>query len=173
MRGYRLILFMLTLLASVGMKGQYNPTNPPEPGVNHTLTLQAIPAEGGSFNIGSKSSHSPGTKVSLRAYNKSNFRFVAWEENGYVVSTSASFAYTMPARDAKLVARYVYDPQSPAEPPEPDMPEYSTLRLSASPADGGSLNIGNGARFEVGTTINLQAYAKSDFKFDHWTETAR
>lgn len=170
MRGYRLILFMLTLLASVGMKGQYNPTNPPEPGVNHTLTLQAIPAEGGSFNIGSKSSHSPGTKVSLRAYNKSNFRFVAWEEDGYVVSTSASFAYTMPARDAWLVARYVYDPQSPAEPPEPDMPEYSTLRLSASPSDGGSLNIGNGARFEVGTTINLQAYAKSDFKFDHWTE---
>ena len=172
MRGYRLILFMLALLVSVGMKGQYDPTSPPEPGVYHTLRLEAMPTDGGRFNIGSTQAYSAGSRVSLRAYANSSFRFVAWEENGYVVSTSSSFTYTMPSADVTLTARFVYDPSSPAEPPMPDLPVYSTITLSASPTDGGRFNIGSSARYEVGSRVLLSAYAASNFAFTCWTEGA-
>ena len=172
MRGYRLILFMLALLVSVGMKGQYDPTSPPEPGVYHTLRLEATPTDGGRFNIGSTQAYSAGSRVSLRAYANSSFRFVAWEENGYVVSTSSSFTYTMPSADVTLTARFVYDPSSPAEPPMPDLPVYSTITLSASPTDGGRFNIGSSARYEVGSRVLLSAYAASNFAFTCWTEGA-
>ena len=42
MRGYRYFLVILALLISVSMRGQYNPTNPAEPGAYYTLTLQVV-----------------------------------------------------------------------------------------------------------------------------------
>ena len=170
MKGYRILLFMLALLASAGMKGQYNPTNPAEPGASYTLTLQATPDGAGSFNVSSGAAYSEGTNISLRAYNRGDFVFTGWEEDGEVVSTSSSFTYTMPARSVKLVAHFKYDPDSPAEPPEPDIPVYSTLYLSASPSGSGSFNISSGNRYEVGSSVNLRAYNRSDFTFVSWTE---
>ena len=124
MKGFRYILFILALLASVGMRGQYNPTNPAEPGTYYTLTLQATPSNGGSFNLSTTTTHTEGTKVSLRAYTNTNYQFVGWELDGEVVSTSSSFTYTMPARNVKLIAHYKYNPSSPAEPTEPDIPVF-------------------------------------------------
>lgn len=170
MRGFRYLLLMLALAVSAGMRGQYNPTNPAEPGVYYTLTLQATPANGGSFNIGTTTTYSEGTSVSLRAYTNSNFKFVTWEQDGEVVSTSSSFTYIMPARNVTLVACYVYDPSSPAEPPEPDIPVYSRLTLSASPAAGGYFNISSGNSYEVGSQVSLRAYNNSNFMFVSWTE---
>ena len=95
---------------SVNIQGQYNPTNPAEPGVYHTLTLQATPSNGGSFNIGTITSYSEGTNINLRAYTNSYFQFTAWEQDGEVISTSSSFTYTMPAKNVKLIAHYKYNP---------------------------------------------------------------
>lgn len=44
MRGCKYILFMLALLISVSVRGQYNPTNPAEPGASYTLVLQTTPS---------------------------------------------------------------------------------------------------------------------------------
>ena len=170
MRGYKYILFILALLTSVNMRGQYNPTNPAEPGVYYTLTLQATPSNGGSFNIGTTTSYSEGTNINLRAYTNSNFQFTAWEQDGEVISTSASFTYTMPAKNVKLIAHYRYNPDSPSEPTEPDLPVYSTLYLSSSPAAGGYFNINSGNKYEVGTAVSLRAYNNSNFSFKNWTE---
>ena len=115
MREHKYILFMLALLVSVSMRGQYNPTNPGEPGVYYTLTLQADPAGGGSFNIGTTTSYSEGTTIALRAYNSSNFVFVSWEQDGEVISTASSFSYKMPAQNVTLVAHYKYNPSNPAQ----------------------------------------------------------
>ena len=90
MKGLRYILFMLTLLVSVGVRGQYNPTNPAEPGTYYTLTLQATPSNGGSFNLSTTTSYSEGTNVSLRAYTNTNFTFTGWELDGEVISSSSS-----------------------------------------------------------------------------------
>ena len=170
MRGYKYILFILALLASVNMRGQYNPTNPAEPGVYYTLTLQATPSNGGSFNIGTTTSYSEGTNINLRAYTNNYFQFTAWEQDGEVISTSSSFTYTMPAKNVKLIAHYKYNPDSPSEPTEPDLPVYSTLYLSASPASGGYFNINSGNKYEVGTAVSLRAYNNSNFSFKNWTE---
>lgn len=170
MRGYKYILFILALLMSVNMQGQYNPTNPAEPGVYYTLTLQATPLSGGSFNIGTTTTYSEGTGVNLRAYANSNFSFMAWEQDGEVISTSASFTYTMPARNVKLIAHFKYSPSNPAEPTEPDLPVYSFLYLSASPSSGGYFNINSGNKYEVGSSVSLRAYNNSNFSFKNWTE---
>lgn len=170
MKGLRHIFLILTLLVGVSVRGQYNPTNPAEPGTYYTLTLQATPADAGSFNLSTRTSYSAGTNISLRAYTNSNFIFTGWELDGEVISTSSSFTYMMPTKNVKLIAHYKYDPTNPAEPTEPDIPVYSTLSLSSSPSDGGSFNISSGNRYEVGTSVSLRAYNNSDFTFKSWTE---
>lgn len=167
---------MLALMISASMRGQYNPTNPAEPGVYYTLTLQATPAEGGSFNIGAKTSYTEGTNISLRAYTNSYYTFTGWEVDGEIISTSANITYTMPARHVTLIARYSYDynPSNPAEPVTPVMPErpvYSTLTLSCIPAGAGSFNISSGNSYEVGANVSLRASANSNFKFEYWTDS--
>lgn len=170
------ILLALALIVSAGARGQYNPTNPAEPGApvtTYVLTLQADPSGGGSFNVNTTTSYVAGATVNLRAYNVSNFSFVAWEEDGSVISTAASFTYTMPAHDAKLIARYTYTPSNPTEPAEPVMPVkpvYSNLYLTALPTAGGSFNIGSGNSYEVGTTVNVRASAATNFTFEGWTQ---
>lgn len=170
MRNHRYILFILALIVSVSMRGQYNPTNPAEPGVYYTLTLQATPESGGSFNIGSVTTYSEGTIINLRAYTNSNFSFAAWELDGDVYSTSSSISYVMPGRNVTLIAHYNYAPNNPSEPSEPSVPEYSTLSLKESPSGSGYFNINSGNRYEVGTAVSLRAYNNSNFVFRDWTE---
>lgn len=170
MKGFRYILFILALLVSVGMRGQYNPTNPAEPGTYYTLTLQATPSNGGSFNLNATTSYTEGTSVSIRAYTNTNFTFECWELDGEVYSTSSTIKYIMPAKNVKLIARYKYTPSSPSEPSEPNIPVYSNLYLEASPLAGGSFNINSGNRYEVGTKVNVRAYTNSNYVFKNWTE---
>ena len=170
MKGFRYILFILALLASVGMRGQYNPTNPAEPGTYYTLTLQATPSNGGSFNLNATTSYTEGTSVSIRAYTNTNFTFECWELDGEVYSTSSTIKYIMPAKNVKLIARYKYTPSSPSEPSEPNIPVYSNLYLEASPLAGGSFNINSGNRYEVGTKVNVRTYTNSNYVFKNWTE---
>lgn len=170
MKGFRYILLILALFASASMRGQYNPTNPAEPGAYYTLTLQATPSNGGSFNLSTKTSYSEGTNVSLRAYANTHFTFAGWELDGEVVSTSSSFTYTMPAKNVRLIAHYKYNPSNPSEPTEPDLPVYSTLSLSCMPSNAGSFNISSGNKYEVGASVSLRAYNNANFTFKNWTE---
>ena len=176
MRGLKYILCALALIMSVSVLGQYNPSNPAEPGApvtTYSLTLQADPSGGGSFNLNAVTSYTAGTAVNIRAYTASSFVFVSWEENGTVISTSANFTYTMPAHNARLIAHYRYNPSAPAEPSEPVMPVkpvYSKIYLTASPAAGGSFNVTSGNSYEVGTTVKLQANPSSNFRFLNWTQ---
>lgn len=170
MKGFKYILFILALFVSVGMRGQYNPTNPAEPGSYYTLTLLATPSNGGSFNLSTTTTYTEGTNVTLRAYTNTSYQFSGWELDGEVISTSTSFTYTMPARNVKLIAHYKYNPSNPSEPTEPDLPVYSKLYLSASPSVGGYFNISSGNRYEVGTSVNVRAYTNSNYTFKNWTE---
>ena len=175
MKAYRYVLFMLALFLCVGMKGQYNPTNPSEPGVaqSYTLTLKATPEGGGSFNIGTTTTYVVGNTINLRAYANSNFVFVAWKQDGEVISTQAYFTYTMPAKNVTLVAEFSYSPANPTEPSEPIIPEkpvYSSLKLTSNPSGGGYFNISSGNQYEVGSTVWVRAYNNSNFEFQNWTE---
>lgn len=175
MRGFKYILFTLALIASANVWGQYNPSNPAEPGApvdQHTLTLQADPPGGGSFNINATTIQGEGTTIGLRAYIASNFTFVSWEEDGTIISTAANFNYTMPNHDVTLIAHYNYTPSNPTEPSEPDIPAkptYSNLYLTANPSGGGSFNIASGNSYQVGNSVRVQANPASNFTFVNWT----
>ena len=70
---------MLALSISAGVWGQYNPTNPAEPGApvkQYTLTLVADPSGGGSFNLNATSSQTEGTTFWVQANTAANFTFV-------------------------------------------------------------------------------------------------
>lgn len=176
MRGFKYILMALALIVSAGAWGQYNPSNPAEPGAPvtyYTLTLQADPSGGGSFNLNVMSSHAEGETFTVQANKASNFTFVEWTLDGEVVSTNYRYQYTMPAKNVTLIAHYRYTPNSPTEPNEPDIPAkpvYSNLWLSAQPSGGGSFNISSGSNYEVGTSVRLTATAASNFTFVNWTQ---
>ncbi len=155
---------------SATMWGQYNPGNPPEPGATYTLTLRATPADGGSFNISTTTSYAAGTSVRIVAYANSYFRFIAWEEDGVVISTNRQIDYLMKAQNTILTAHFEYDPNNPGEPAEPDIPVYSKLFLSCNPSDGGSFNVNSGNSYIVGSSVNLRAYNNNNFTFLNWTE---
>ena len=172
MRALKLMLFMLTCVVTVSMKGQYNPSNPAEPGVvTYALNLEAYPKEAGSFNLNETTSYSEGNKVNIRTYSNRGFRFVAWEQDGDIISSSSSFTYTMPNKNVKLTAHYTYDPSNPSEPVLPDIPKYSVLELISSPSDGGFFNVSSGNKYEVGTSVQLRAYTNSYYTFCNWTES--
>lgn len=170
MRGFKYMLLILALLASANMNGQYNPSNPLEPGVYHTLTLESTPSDGGRFNVNVVSEYSEGSKINLRASANSKFKFVAWVSDGITVSLNASFTYTMPAKDAKLTAIFDYTPDNPSEPSEADLPEYSKINVVANPSEGGTFNVTSGNRYEVGSTVTLKATNNSKFVFQNWTK---
>lgn len=176
MRGFKYILFVLALAASAGAWGQYNPSNPAEPGapiVYYTLTLQADPSGGGSFNLNTTSAHAEGETFWVQANTASYFNFVEWTLDGEVISTNYRFQYTMPAHDVTLIAHYRYNPSSPAEPNEPNFPakpKYANLWLTAQPSGGGSFNISSGTSYEVGASVRVQANPASNFTFLNWTQ---
>ena len=176
MRGFKYILMALALIVSAGAWGQYNPSNPAEPGAPvayYTLTLQADPSGGGSFNLNETSNHAEGETFRVQANKASNFTFINWTLDGEVVSTEYRFQYTMPAKNVTLIAHYTYTPGSPAEPTEPDIPAkpvYAPLWLTAQPAAGGSFNITSGTTYEVGASVRVQANTASNFTFVNWTQ---
>lgn len=158
------------LLLGITAYAQYNPSNPAEPGVYYLLTLKCVPEDAGSFNIGYTTNQSQGVGVNLRAYTNTGFRFVAWEENGKQISTDVSYNYTMPGKSTTLVARYEYDPDSPGEPTQPNLPKYTNLDISVSPANSGTLNISSGNKYEIGSSVQLRTYNNNKFSFVNWTQ---
>lgn len=164
------LLVILAFFLSANIYAQYNPTNPAEPGVYYTLTLKCMPENSGSFNIYSVSTYADGSSINLRAYTNTGFKFVGWEENGEIVSSSSSYNHIMSNHNTTLIAHYEYDPNNPAEPEQPNLPTYSKLYLSTYPNDGGSFNISNGNTYEVGSSVTLRAYSNSNFTFKNWTE---
>ena len=164
---------LLVLLAGIDGWAQYNPTNPDEPGTAPwTLTLKSVPADAGSFNISKVTSRAAGASVTVKASNNGNYYFQQWEqEDGTVVSTSASYTFTMPAANKTLVARYTYSPANPDEPSVPSVPVQNvTINVGASPSDGGSVSPSGTKMYAAGTKVSLSASPNSNFAFVNWTE---
>ncbi len=158
------------LLWGITAYGQYNPSNPAEPGVYYTLTLKCSPENAGSFNISTVTTQSQGAGVNLRANANTGFKFIGWEEKGNQISRDASYNFTMRGYNTTLVAKFEYDPNSPSEPSQPNLPEYATINIGVSPANSGTHNISNGNKYEIGSSVKLSTYNNSNFAFVNWTQ---
>lgn len=169
----RLLKIMLPLLAfllwGATAKAQYNPADPPEPGVDFTLTTRCVP-EDAAYGLVTDQSHPFGSSVSVGLYVYSGFRFIQWEdEAGEVVSTERNFTYTMPVRNVILTARLVYDPDSPQEPSTPEFKDHSTISFEINPADAGYFPSNYNGSYEVGSQQSFWVTANDKYRFVNWT----
>ncbi len=161
----KLFFWLIALLFPLLANAQFNPDNPPEPGSYRLITV-ASPSEGG-WTDPSSTSLRPGAKVTLSCSPYSDYAFDCWrDEEGNVVSTEKEWVLTMPRKDVKYTAVFKFKPWNPDEPSTPV--RYSDLTVECDPAEGG--NVYGTGRFEVGTTVQLNAYNNSGYKFVNWTK---
>lgn len=180
MNRYIYILFVLLYsLSAIAQTDGYNPNNPPLPDfptdnpkdTTYVLVVNSSPYGSGSLNM-SGGSYKEGASVYLRASNNGNLYFMYWiDDEGNTLTTSTSFNYTMPKRDAVVTAVYRYSPSNPALPDFPEdtnIPTYN-LTLNTKPAGAGSFNTSN-TNLKEGESIHLYAYSNSNFYFQRWED---
>ena len=146
----------------------------PEPDpVYYRLTVFASPSEGGTVT-GGNASYLAGAKVTLKATTSTNFIFHGWyRPDDTCLSTSQSYQYTTREQADTVQARFLFSPGSPGDPSEPVIvpptPPTPThlLELSASPAEGGTLNFSS-KTMEEGSTTTVTATANTNFTFAGW-----
>lgn len=159
-----LTVLLATILAVLGLRADYNPTNPPEPG-GVTVTARVVPSGAGSVSP-SRKVVQPGETVQLRAYASTNYRFVEWlDDGGSSISTSSSYNYVAGDKDASFTARFEYVPSSPAEPVTP----AAKGRVSCMVRPSGAGSVNGAGTYDAGTKVSLRAYANSNFVFENWT----
>ena len=175
---YILIMWLCSLSAIAQTEG-YNPNNPPLPDfptdapkdTTYVLVVNSSPYGSGSLNT-SGGNYKEGVSVYLRAYNNGDMYFMYWiDDEGNTLTTSTSFNYTMPKRDAVVTAVYRYSPSNPALPDFPEdtnIPTYN-LKLDTKPAGAGSFNTSN-TNLKEGESIHLYAYSNSNFYFKRWED---
>ena len=162
-----IFLLLMSLYSWAQIGGDYNPSNPSDPGnptQEYTLSLKATPSNGGSFNTAS-TNLAGGKTYTLRAFPSTDFAFVAWLCNGDTLSKSSSYTYTMPYHDVEIVGVFTYSPSNPSDPNV--VAQKYTLTMKATPTEGGSFNT-TSTKVSVGERYNLRAYPNTDFAFVAW-----
>ena len=84
------------------------------------------------------------------------YSFVNWTENGNVVSTNASYTFTVNS-NRNLVANFTQQ-----------APQSYYIGVSANPSNGGSVS--GGGTYQQGQTCTVHATANSGYTFNNWTE---
>lgn len=154
--------------ARIGADPDYNPSNPDDPQspiTKYTLVTEVTPQHCGSTNYSSAQRYAEGANVYLSAHGNTGYRFVHWLQGDSVVSSSASFYYTMPAKNVTLTAVFKYHPDSPANPDSLGI--YYRLTVEAQPTYGGTFNV-NSTEVMEGHTTTLQAYPNTGYRFKGW-----
>lgn len=163
-----MLFLCLAQLPLWAQSSDYNPANPGDPQVpirKYSLKLKASPSNGCSFNYASEQKWEASKQIYVEAYPNSGFQMVAWVCGKDTLSRERGFYYTMPERNVELTALLKYNPQSPENPEE--MNTKYTVKLTASPANGGSFNFSSD-RFTAGSSIDLYAYPTNGFVFRKW-----
>ena len=172
----RILSIALALLATIAVSAQngtLDPTNPPEPAVKYRLTVSAEPV--GSATTSGSGQYEEGTKVTVKATAKTNYKFKHWKVDGVQISqTKTSFTVTMPANDVSYVAVYEYvEPQdqeyNPTNPAEPQVTEEKyALYLKADPAGSCTFNRTSGTKEKEGTKLTVKATPATGYVFQGW-----
>ncbi|MGF1923038.1 MAG: ice-binding family protein, partial [Bacteroidia bacterium] len=121
---------------------------------NFVVILSSSPAAGGT-NFGS-GAYSANALVTVTAAANAGYTFVNWTEGGSVVSTSASYQFTITG-NRTLVANYRAIPAS-----------QLAVTLSSNPAAGGSTD-GEGA-YASGSSVTIVATRNTGYTFVNWTD---
>ena len=121
----------------------------------YAITTSANISTGG--NVNGVGNYLSGNQCTISAVPNTGYSFANWTEHGTVVSTDASYTFTVTANRA-LVANFT----------ENNVGDY-TIVLNANPSVGGGITTGTG-RYASGTTCIALATANTDYVFSNWTE---
>ena len=117
----------------------------------YTITASANPNNGGTVSGGGTFNY--GQNCTVAATANTGYTFTNWTENGNVVSTNASYTFTVEA-NRNLVANFTIN-------------SY-TVNVSADPTNGGSVT--GGGTFNFGQSCTVSATANAGYTFTNWTE---
>lgn len=98
---------------------RFTPGSPGEPSEikpRHWVHFSAEPEAAASFSQSKSFQVSEGSWFSISAYDNNNYVLKQWTQDGKVVGTTSGYGATMGTEDIRLVAHYVYQPPSPADP---------------------------------------------------------
>ena len=129
-----------TYVANFGMK-------------SYTVSAAANPEEGGM--VSGAGSYHFGSTCTLEATSNAGYSFVNWTENGSVVSTNASYSFTVYGSKS-IVANFTLNPVS------------YTVSVTSNPSYGGVVS--GGGAYQQGQICTLTAAANSGHTFENWTE---
>ncbi|MCW5553206.1 MAG: peptidoglycan DD-metalloendopeptidase family protein [Verrucomicrobiae bacterium] len=121
--------------------------------LNYTISVSASPSGGGT--VGGGGTYAAGSSRTVTATANSGYTFVNWTEGGSVVSSSASYTFTLNA-NRTLVANFTATPVN------------YTISVNASPSGGGT--VGGGGTYAAGSSRTVTATANSGYTFANWTE---
>ena len=120
---------------------------------NYTISVSANPSNGGSVSGGG--TYAQGQSCTISAIVNNGYTFTNWTENGSVVSTNASYTFTV-TNNRTLVANFTANPQN------------YTISVSANPSNGGSVS--GGGTYQQGQSCTVTATANNGYTFTNWTE---
>ena len=115
----------------------------------HVITAIANPAVGGVVTGGG--TYYEGTTCTLTATANTGYNFVNWTRNGTIVSTNASYSFTV-NENANYVANFV--------------PMSYAITATANPAAGGTV-VGGGT-YNYGVQCTLIAVPNNGYNFVNW-----
>ena len=118
---------------------------------SYAIAVSANPTAGGIVTGAGTYNH--GSVCTLTATARMGYSFVNWTRDGEVVSTDATYSFTV-TEAASFVAHFYHL-------------NYE-ITASASPAEGGSVS--GAGTYYYGTTCTLTATANAGYYFTHWTK---
>lgn len=116
----------------------------------YTISTSSSPANGGTTSGGGSFSH--GDNATVSAVPSTGYTFVNWTQGGTVVSTNASYSFTVTS-GLTLVANF-------------SQITY-TVALSSAPAAGGTTS--GAGTYGSGTTATVTATPATGYRFVNWT----
>ena len=117
----------------------------------YTVTVSANPSNGGTVTGGGTYDHSQNCTVNATA--ATGYTFTNWTENGSVVSSNASYTFSVTG-DRNLVANFTLNTY--------------TITASANPTAGGTVS-GSGS-YTYGQNCTVNATPATGYTFTNWTE---
>ena len=119
---------------------------------SYTITATASPSNGGT--VTGAGTYTSGSTATLTATPNTGYTFSNWTKNGTVVSTNASYSFTVTG-NASYVANFTA------------IPQY-TITVAANPAEGGTVT--GAGNYYQGASVTLTATANQGYVFVNWTK---
>ena len=139
--GYNKITYIATIQITGGGSQTY------------TINVSANPTNGG--NVTGGGTYNQGQQCTVTATPALGYTFTNWTENGNVVSTQASYTFTVNA-NRTLVANFTA------------LPQNYNISVSANPTNGGIVS--GGGTYQEGQSCTVNATANAGYSFTNWTE---